>query len=112
MRPEEADAAYLWDMLEACREVLGFVRGVEYEDFTSDRKLLLAVERGLEIIGEAAGRISPAWQSAHPGVPWKRIRGMRNMLAHEYGAVDHAIVFETVMNDLPALFAQLEKLLA
>lgn len=112
MRPDEADAVYLWDMLEACREIRGFVDDADWDAFIGDRKLVLAVERSLEVIGEAAGRVSGKFQTAHPGIPWKEIRGMRSILAHDYGAVDYQAIYKTVTHDLPALLKKLERLLA
>lgn len=111
MRPDDADAAYLWDMLQACREIASFTRDTALEDFLGDRKLVLAVERSLEIIGEAAGRISETFRVSHDEVPWRNIRGMRNILAHEYGQVNHEIVYKTVRDEIPMLRANLEKLL-
>lgn len=79
--------------------------------FLEDRMLLRAVERGVEIIGEAARRVSAAFMDAHPEVPWRLIIGQRNILAHEYGHIDHELLFRTVIDDLPGLIAQLQALL-
>jgi uncharacterized protein with HEPN domain len=68
MLPGDRDAALLWDMLQACREVREFTRDVTWEDFIADRKLCLAVERCLEIVGEAAGRVSKPFCLAHPEI--------------------------------------------
>jgi len=57
----------------------------------------------LEIIGEAAGRISPEVQNEFPGIPFREIRGMRNIIAHDYGEVDLERVWETVTHDVPTL---------
>jgi uncharacterized protein with HEPN domain len=57
----------------------------------------------LEIIGEAAGRISPEVQKEFPGIPFREIRGMRNIIAHDYGEVDLERVWETVSHDIPNL---------
>ncbi len=111
MRPEERDAAYLWDMLQATREVQDMVRDRDLEAFLNDRVLLRAVERGFEIIGEAARRVSPAYMSSHPEIPWRKIIGQRNILAHEYGQVDHALLYNSAVEDVPALIAQLQALL-
>jgi len=56
---------------------------VPFAQYMDDRKLQLAVERSLEIIGEAARRVSPVFRESHPEVPWRRIIGLRNVLAHE-----------------------------
>lgn len=111
MRPAERDAAYLWDMLQACREIRGFAVDTGLKDFIADRKLCLAVERCLEIIGEAAGRISPEFQARETSIAWRRIKGMRNILAHEYGQIDYEIVHKTVTDEIPGLIASLEALL-
>ena len=111
MRPSERDAAYLWDMLQACRELTEFTADTELEDFIADRKLCLAVERCLEIIGEAAGRVTPEFQDREPSIAWRQIKGMRNILAHEYGQIDYEVVHSTVLDDIPRLVAALEAVL-
>ena len=75
MQPEDKDSAYLWDMLEAARTVVQFTSGLTIEKYLKDRKLQLAVERLLEIIGEAANRVSSDFQQGHPGIPWRKIVG-------------------------------------
>lgn len=111
MQPAEREAAYLWDMLEACREMLGFCADAEWEDFIADRKLCLAEERSLEIVGEAAGKVSEEFQRKHPAISWHQIKGMRNILAHEYVQIDYEIIYKTVTGDIPKLTAALEALL-
>lgn len=111
MRPEDKDAAYLWDMLQAAREVVEMMQGRDLKVFLNDRILLRATERGIEIIGEAARRISASYVAAHPEVAWRRIIGQRNILAHEYGQIDHELLYKTVAEDIPVLIAQLEQLL-
>jgi uncharacterized protein with HEPN domain len=86
MRPEDRDAGYLWDMLDAATTVAGFMSGVGAADYVGDRKLQLAVERAIEIIGEAARRVSDSVKSSHPEIPWQKLVAQRNVLAHEYGA--------------------------
>jgi uncharacterized protein with HEPN domain len=75
MQPSERDVAYLWDMLEAAREALEFTQGLVYEQFRLDRLRQSAVERKIEIIGEAARRLSESFKATHPEVPWQRIIG-------------------------------------
>lgn len=76
-----------------------------------NRVLLLAMEREVEIIGEAARRVSDTYTAAHPNVAWRQIIGQRNILAHEYGQIDHELLYKTVADDIPVLIVQLEKLL-
>ncbi len=70
---ENRDAGYLWDMLEAAREVLGFTRGMTFEAYRENRMLQLAVERSLQILGEAANRVSVGLREAHPEIPWRKL---------------------------------------
>lgn len=84
---------------------------VNYATFVTDRKLVLAVERCLEIIGEAAARVSPAFRDACDEIPWQSVRGMRNFLAHEYGRIDHEILYATAVERIPELMEQVEMLL-
>jgi len=80
-------------MLEAARLVREFTKDVAEAAYLSDRKLQLAVERSLEIIGEAAGRVSPEFREAHPEIPWKGIVGQRNVLIHAYGEIQQERVW-------------------
>jgi hypothetical protein len=73
MRPEERDPGYVWDMLDAARSVREFTTGVTHDEYLGDRKLQLAVERALEIIGEAARLVSPTFKANHAENPWKEI---------------------------------------
>lgn len=110
MLPETRDASYLWDMLDAARAVKEFVSGRSYRDYMQDRMLRGAVERHVEIIGEAAGRVSKAFRDAHPEVPWQRIIAQRNVLAHEYGDIQHDLMWKAATVHIPALIASLEPL--
>src|SRR5215216_106097 len=103
MQPDKRDASYLWDMLEAARQVMGFTRGVSLAEYSDKPMLYLAVERAIQIIGEAANRVSLGFQQAHPEIPWRKIVSQRNVLVHEYGAVEHALVWDLVQEHLPRL---------
>lgn len=111
MQPEERDPAYLWDMLQAAREVHEMMADHDLVAFLNNRVLLWAIERGVEIIGEAAHRVSEIYMADHPEVPWRKIIGQRNILAHEYGQIDHELLYKTVLEDIPALIKQLNALL-
>lgn len=88
MRPEERDPAYLWDMLDAARSIVDFMQDLTLEEFLApgrDREMArLAVERNLEILGEAARRVSSGLRDEHAEIPWKEIVGLRNVISHEY----------------------------
>ena len=111
MQPEERDAAYLWDMLEAAKELESMVKDSDLPAFLADRVLLRAVERSVEIIGEAARRVSASCQNEHPEIPWRQVIGQRNILAHEYGQIDHNLLYKTAVDDIPELITRLQSLL-
>ena len=110
MRPEESDLAYLWDMLDAARAISGFVRERTAKDYAEDRMLRGAVERHVEIIGEAAGRVSAAFREAHPEIPWRRIVAQRHVLAHEYGEIEHELIWTVATVHIPELIDALDGL--
>lgn len=102
------DAARLWDMLDAARAAVEFTDGLRYEHFVADRKTRNAVERNLEIVGEAARCVSVSVRENCPDIPWKSMIGFRNVLAHEYGDIRYEIVWSVVQQKLPPLIRQLE----
>ena len=111
MQPEERDAAYLWDMLQAAREVESMADNHDLAAFLNDIILLRALERSIEIIGEAARRVSTSYMETHPEIPWRMIIGQRNILAHEYGQINHELLYKTAIDDIPEMIILLEKLL-
>ncbi len=110
MRPEERDAAYLWDMRDAARQIHEIAGGLQVQDYLGDRLRQLAVERCLEILGEAARRISDRVRLEHPEIPWHQIIAQRNMLAHEYGDIRHEMIWRVVSERIPELLTILERL--
>ena len=97
-------------MLQAARDAAGIVANVTRESFVADRVRMLALERSLELVGEAARRVSDALRSKHPRIPWKEMIGLRNILAHDYGRIDHDKLYATAVKDIPSLIKELEKL--
>jgi len=110
MQPDERDAAYLWDMLDAARTMQQLISGLDFTQYSNDRRTQLAVERSLEIIGEAAGRVSALFRNAHPEIPWRQIIGQRNVLIHEYGEIKQERIWKTVRENIPLLIEQLKPL--
>jgi uncharacterized protein with HEPN domain len=98
-------------MLDATKEALEFVRGKRRADLDTNRMLVLSLVKELEIIGEAAGKVSAEIRSQYGAVPWLDITGMRNRLIHAYFDVDLDIVWSTVTKDLPQLKTEFEKIL-
>ena len=88
MQSENRDAAYLWDMLDYAHTILKFTSGLNYNSYLKDRKLQLAVERCIEIIGESKN-VSETCKKEHPEIPWHLIIAQRNVIVHEYGEIKH-----------------------
>lgn len=110
MPPDRDDRAYLWDMLTAAKAVVGFVQGRTLDEYVADLMLRSAVERQVEIIGEAARRVSKDLQDAHPEILWRPIQAQRHVLAHGYGEIKHDRLWRVAVEHVPALIAQLEPL--
>ena len=110
MRDE--DRVRLQHMIEAAESAIEFVSGRERADLDTDRMLLFAVIRAIEIIGEAASRISEEIRAAHGEIPWKAIIGMRNRLMHAYFEINTETVWKTVTVEIPAALPDLRTLAA
>lgn len=111
MPTEDRDAAHLWDMLAAAREAGAVVAGITLDAFLEDRLRLRALERTLELLGEAARRVSLQTRASMPQIPWRALIGQRNLLAHEYGRVNASLLYQAATRDLPALIISLEQAL-
>lgn len=98
-------------MIEAADEAMSFIAGCTPTGLENDRKTLFAVIRCIEIIGEAAARVSDATRNSAPNVPWSAIVGMRNRLVHAYFDVDADLVWKTTSVELPVLKARLQALI-
>ena len=104
------DAVSLKDMLNHAREAVELLSDTSRETFRDQRVLQLALTRLVEIVGEAANRVSDATRQAHPDIPWPGIIGMRNRLVHGYDVIDYDLLWDTVTSDLPPLIAALERI--
>ena len=101
------DEVYLLDILDAAKLALEYVRGKTRDEFLADVQLQDAVIRRLAIIGEAAKRVSEATRESLPGLPWRQMAGMRNIIVHEYDDVDLSVVWDAVTRDLLPLVSEL-----
>lgn len=94
---------YLSDIVDAIQAIETYLANITFEQFAADRKTVDAVVRNLEVIGEAAGKLTQAENSTMPEIDWRKIVAMRNILAHEYFGVSKTIVWDVVKNHLPNL---------
>jgi uncharacterized protein with HEPN domain len=109
MQPD--DAARLTHMLTHAIEAVRMARGRRREDLDADRQLNLSLVRLLEVVGEAAARVSPGTQTRLASIPWPDVVGLRNRLVHGYDKVDFDILWDVVQMDLPPLIAELREAL-
>jgi len=105
---ERRDQALLLDMRRAAAEAVSFAGKLSEAEFLGDLRTQKAVERELEIMGEAARGLSEQARQQYPRIPFRAIIGMRNILAHDYGRVDPQELWATVHASLPALLAELK----
>jgi len=103
-------ADYLDHIRQAATDATRFVEGLSKEDFLADKRTQQAVIMSLIIIGEAAAKLTSLYiefTNAHPAVPWRNMRGMRNRIAHGYFDINLDVVWDTVKTALPELLKQL-----
>jgi len=105
------DTVRLRHMLDHAREALDLIKHKRREDLRRERMLELSLVRLIEIVGEAAARVSAEGQKKYSSIPWPLIVGMRNRLIHGYDQVDLDVVWDTIVYDLPPLITELEKVL-
>ena len=101
------ETLFLVDMLNHASEAIELLGGADSTDLRRDRVTELAVRKLVEVVGEAAGRVSPATRQRHPEIDWAQIVAVRNRLVHGYDDVDLTILRDIVQNDLPPLADQL-----
>lgn len=104
------DRISLGDMLSHAREAVELVRGMSREDFAHNRVVQLALTRLVQVIGEAASRVSESTRQRHEAVPWAEIIGMRNRLVHGYDVLDLDVLWETSAQDVPMLIELLDRI--
>lgn len=112
MKPGDRDFALVWDMRKFAQQAHALVSDMGFEQLNEDSIRKLALERLIEIVGEAARRISPDFKASHPSIDWRALAGQRNVIAHEYGKIDHKRLHETTCRLVPRLLGELDRILA
>jgi uncharacterized protein with HEPN domain len=102
---------YIVDILTSFQEVEDFTDNMEFGIFVGDKKTVNAVIRSMEVMGEAARKIPAEVREKYPGIPWKRMAGMRDKLIHEYSGVDLEIVWNVLKTELPPIKPLFEQIL-
>ena len=103
---------YAAQVLECVERIKRYTEAMDEQVFLADSMVQDAVIRNLEVIGEAARRVSEEYRAAHPHVPWRSMTALRNVLIHDYERVDPGQLWRVVARDLPPLHAALKALLA
>jgi uncharacterized protein with HEPN domain len=110
MSLNENDLSYLMDIIDCIIDINEFTNSVEYYQFEKDKMRKLAVERQLEVIGQAANKISIEAQNNLENIPWKNIIGLRNKLAHDYGEILAERIWKISKNSLQELLNEFERI--
>jgi uncharacterized protein with HEPN domain len=103
---------FLDDIRAACQKVRRYTQGSTFEEFTRDEKTFDAVLRNLEIIGEAAKNIPDEVREHYPEIEWRKISGLRDIVAHEYFAVDEEIIWDIIRNEISGLLEKVAEILS
>ena len=109
---QQHDEIRLRHMLEAAKEAVEFAAGKSRKDLDDDRMLTLAITKSIEIIGEAASKVTEVCRAENDNIPWNDVTSMRNRLIHGYFDINLDIVWETIQTDLPGLIESLENILS
>jgi uncharacterized protein with HEPN domain len=103
---------YLDDIVTACGKILHYVAGLDFKAFLADGRTYDAVLRNLEIIGEAVKNLPAEFRDQHPEIEWRKIAGMRDVLAHGYFTLDNRVLWDAIQNKLPGFLHQVQRLRA
>jgi uncharacterized protein with HEPN domain len=108
MSTPRRDRDYLDDLHEALRRVVAYTADLSYEEFLHSTKTQDAVIRNLQVMGEAAKKLSPGLRRTHAHIPWRQMAGMRDRIVHEYFGINYDIVWTVAREEIPSLLPQLD----
>ena len=106
--PDDKQMGLLEDLLHSGTAIRQYLEGVSYEAFVANTEKQDAVLRRFEILGEAASRLTPETKALFPDIPFRAMRGMRNIIAHDYGDIDIDQVWKTAATDIIPMIAAIE----
>lgn len=109
MRDSLGDKARIAHIMEALLEIESYLHGIDIKEFETNSMRRLATIKQLEIIGEAVSRLSPELTEQFSDVEWRKIKGLRNILVHEYFGIDTLLIWQIVQHDLPLFKTQIER---
>ena len=104
------DDILIQHILNECVKIQNILDKITYEEYLEETMYQDALIRPLEVIGEAAGNISQKFAEEHPSVPVSNMKGILNLLMHQYFRVDLNLVWQTCINDIPTIHAYLNAL--
>ncbi|MBQ4386114.1 MAG: DUF86 domain-containing protein [Prevotella sp.] len=111
MREQRKDRERLIHIRESIDRVLRYTQAKTFDDLLADDMMYYAVVKNIEMMGEAANMLTSEFQSAHPQIPWKMVKGMRNYIVHEYFQIDNVVVWDVITKEIVPLREQIEKYL-
>ena len=98
---------YIKDIHECCQRILDYSKALDYGKFCKDQRTVDAILHNLLVIGEATKNLALRFLEKHPAIPWKKIKGLRDIIAHQYFGIDYPLIWDITINKIP----QLEKIL-
>jgi len=101
---------FLKDISDSCRKIREYTKGMDIHSFTSDEKTFDAVIRNFEIIGEAANKLPQEIKSKYSEIPWRDMVDFRNRITHEYFGISAEIVWNIIVNELPGVEEEINKI--
>ena len=102
---------YLYDIIDSIGMIEEYIADQSKEALLSERRLQDLIVRRLQIVGEASSRIPESLQKDHPEIPWQKIKGLRNVIIHDYAEIDFELVWEVIKKDLPELKDNAKKIM-
>lgn len=102
------DTDFLKDIKDRCERITQNLQNKTFEDFLQDKNLQDIIVHNLEIIGEATKWLSDNFKKSHSDIPWKNLSAMRDKLIHRYFGIDHKIVWDIAIKDIPQLLNQIK----